>query len=49
VRDLLGFAVWAGGLFGDTVQWRDRTIKLHSDGRIVDDAERAEVGSPSRP
>jgi ceramide glucosyltransferase len=35
VRDLYGFAVWVGGLFGDTVEWRDRTMKLTRDGRIV--------------
>ena len=43
LRDLFGFAVWAGGLFGDTVQWRDRKLKLHPDGRIVDDTIRAMV------
>jgi ceramide glucosyltransferase len=37
LRDLFGFAVWAGGVFGDTVQWRDRRLKLRPDGRIVDD------------
>jgi len=36
-RDLFGFAVWAGGVFGDTVQWRDRALKLRPDGRILDD------------
>jgi ceramide glucosyltransferase len=36
-RDLFGFAVWAGGIFGDTVQWRDRRLKLRPDGRIVGD------------
>jgi ceramide glucosyltransferase len=41
LRDLFGFAVWAGGLFGDTVHWRDRTLKLHPDGRILDDGPRA--------
>jgi ceramide glucosyltransferase len=35
LRDLLGFAIWVGGLFGDTVQWRDQRLKLRSDGRIV--------------
>jgi ceramide glucosyltransferase len=35
VRDLLGFAIWVGGLFGDTVQWRDQRLKLRPDGRIV--------------
>jgi ceramide glucosyltransferase len=35
LRDLFGFAVWVGGAFGDTVQWRDKQLKLRSDGRIV--------------
>ena len=34
LRDLWGVAVWAGGLFGETVQWRDQTLKLSRDGRI---------------
>jgi ceramide glucosyltransferase len=34
LRDLWGFAVWAGGLFGDTVQWRDKTLRLSRDGKI---------------
>ena len=38
LRDLFGFAVWAAGIFGDTVQWRDRQLKLRPDGRIVDEA-----------
>lgn len=33
-RDLWGVAVWAGGLFGDTVQWRDQKLKLDRRGRI---------------
>jgi ceramide glucosyltransferase len=33
-RDLFGFAVWAVGLTGHTVQWRDRTLELRPDGRI---------------
>ena len=28
LRDLIGFAVWLGGLFGHTVQWRDRELQL---------------------
>ena len=46
LRDLFGFAVWVGGLFGDKVEWRDRTLTLRPDGRIVDqsrDADRARV------
>jgi len=34
LRDLFGFAVWLAGLFGHTVQWRDRKLRLHPDGRI---------------
>jgi ceramide glucosyltransferase len=36
LRDLFGFAIWAGGVFGDTVQWRDQELKLRPDGRILD-------------
>ncbi len=36
-RDLFGFAVWAAGIFGDTVEWRGRELKLRSDGRICDE------------
>ena len=36
LRDLFGFAVWVAGIFGDTVQWRDRRLKLRPDGRILD-------------
>jgi ceramide glucosyltransferase len=34
LRDLLGVTVWAAALFGDTVRWRDRRLRLHPDGRI---------------
>jgi ceramide glucosyltransferase len=34
LRDLAGFAVWAGGAFGNTVMWRGRRLLLRSDGRI---------------
>jgi ceramide glucosyltransferase len=34
LRDLFGFAVWLGGLFGHRVQWRDRELRLDPDGRI---------------
>lgn len=34
LRDLFGFAVWAGGCFGSTVYWRGRKLHLRSDGRI---------------
>jgi ceramide glucosyltransferase len=34
VRDLFAFAVWIVGLFGDTVIWRGRELKLDREGRI---------------
>jgi ceramide glucosyltransferase len=34
LRDLFGFAVWAGGLFGDRVQWRGRSLQLAPGGII---------------
>jgi ceramide glucosyltransferase len=37
-RDLFGFAVWAAGLVGHRVQWRDRILQLERDGRIHEDA-----------
>jgi ceramide glucosyltransferase len=33
-RDLFGFAVWAAGIGGNTVEWRGTTYQLLSDGRI---------------
>jgi ceramide glucosyltransferase len=37
LRDLFGFAVWAAGVFGDTVEWRGHELKLRPDGRICDE------------
>lgn len=34
-RDLAGLAVWACGLFGSRVVWRDLTMTLDHEGRIV--------------
>jgi ceramide glucosyltransferase len=34
LRDLFGFAVWLGGLFGSDVLWRGKRLRLRSDGRI---------------
>jgi len=34
LRDLFGFAVWAGGAFGNRVQWRDRSLQLEPGGII---------------
>ena len=38
LRDLAGVAVWASGLFGYTVVWRDQRLKLDAAGRIVSKA-----------
>ena len=37
-RDLLGFAVWCGGITGSTVEWRGLRFQLRRDGRLVRDA-----------
>jgi ceramide glucosyltransferase len=34
LRDLCGVAVWAAGLFGHTVIWRDQRLTLDAEGRI---------------
>jgi ceramide glucosyltransferase len=34
LRDLFGFAVWCGGLFGTTVEWRGLRFRLRRDGKI---------------
>ncbi|MBZ5610425.1 MAG: bacteriohopanetetrol glucosamine biosynthesis glycosyltransferase HpnI [Acidobacteriia bacterium] len=41
LRDLWGVAVWAAGLFGDTVEWRARRLRLDRDGRILDRGARS--------
>jgi len=41
LRDLFGFAVWLGGLFGDEVQWRDHRLHLERGGKIRDMEPRA--------
>ena len=33
-RDFFGFAVWAAGVVGNTVEWRGLRFRLHKDGRI---------------
>jgi ceramide glucosyltransferase len=35
VRDLFGVAVWVVGLFGSTVLWRGRKLRLDREGRII--------------
>jgi ceramide glucosyltransferase len=35
VRDLWGVAVWATALFGQTVEWRGKRLRLDREGKIV--------------
>jgi ceramide glucosyltransferase len=35
LRDLFAAAVWCAGLFGNSVMWRGRRLKLDREGRIV--------------
>ena len=35
LRDLWGVAIWAAGLFGNTVEWRGRRLRLDSTGKII--------------
>jgi hypothetical protein len=35
VRDLFGVAVWIVALFGNTVLWRGRKLRLDREGRIL--------------
>ncbi|HZO57492.1 MAG TPA: ceramide glucosyltransferase, partial [Bryobacteraceae bacterium] len=34
IQDLLSFAFWCAGFFGNTIHWRGRQYKLHPDGRF---------------
>ena len=45
-RDLAGLAIWAAGLFGSTVVWRDASLKLDREGRIV--SPKVEISSQTR-
>lgn len=35
LRDVFGFLVWVGGLFGSEVTWRGQRLGLKSDGRLT--------------
>jgi ceramide glucosyltransferase len=35
LRDLFAAAVWCAGLFGNSVIWRGRKLRLDGEGRIV--------------
>jgi len=50
VRDLLGFGIWVAGLFGDTVEWRGKTLRLRRDGKIEEfEGAAADAAAPSHP
>jgi len=34
IEDLTGFCFWLAGFFGNTIVWRGRRYRLHSDGRF---------------
>jgi ceramide glucosyltransferase len=34
VQDVLSFAMWVGGFFGNTILWRGRKYYLQPDGRF---------------
>jgi ceramide glucosyltransferase len=40
LRDLWGVAIWTAGLFGDTVEWRGRRLRLDAEGKIIAADER---------
>lgn len=35
LQDMLSFAFWAAGFFGNTIDWRGETYRLRKDGRFV--------------
>jgi ceramide glucosyltransferase len=35
VQDLLSFALWVAGFFGNSIQWRGRRYRLETDGRFT--------------
>jgi ceramide glucosyltransferase len=35
LRDLISFALWCYGFFGDTIRWRDRQFKLTRSGKLI--------------
>lgn len=48
LRDLWGAAVWAAGLVGHAVVWRDRKLRLAGDGRIVSNSPIVKPQNPRK-
>ncbi|NMG07223.1 bacteriohopanetetrol glucosamine biosynthesis glycosyltransferase HpnI [Brasilonema sp. UFV-L1] len=36
LRDLIGFVIWCCGLFGNTIEWRGRRLKLTKGGKLME-------------
>jgi ceramide glucosyltransferase len=36
-RDVFGFAVWVAGIFGTKVRWREKRLRLQSNGKICEE------------
>ncbi|MBW4634010.1 MAG: bacteriohopanetetrol glucosamine biosynthesis glycosyltransferase HpnI [Iphinoe sp. HA4291-MV1] len=36
LRDLIGFVIWCCGLFGSTIEWRGRRLRLTKGGELVE-------------
>jgi ceramide glucosyltransferase len=34
IEDVTAFCLWIAGFFGNTIAWRGRRYRLHSDGRF---------------
>jgi ceramide glucosyltransferase len=51
VEDLAGFGFWIAGFFGNTIEWRGRRYRIHSDGRFEpeDQPVIATVSIPDEP
>ena len=52
VEDVVAFLFWIAGFFGNTIDWRGRRYRVHTDGRfelVTEDAPVAAVTVPDEP